>query len=83
MNFSYPFTTYMTLDSYIINNDLCKIQNYFVEENTIMTDVGWVDNSYNNITMQEFEKVETRFYIKDNQDKCLVKTRIFVSEYVK
>jgi len=73
----------MRLDSYIINNDLCKIENYFVEENIITTDVGWFDNSYNNITKQEFEKVETRFYIKDYKDKYLVKTRIFVSEYVK
>ena len=83
MNFSNPLKTYMTVDSYVLSDDLCKTENYFFMENIIMTDIGWFDNSYNVTKMQEFEKVESRFYLKDKSEKCLVKTRIFVSEYTK
>jgi len=83
MNFSKPLRTYMSVDSYMISNDLCKTENYFFMENQIWTDVGWFDNSYNTTSMQEFEKVESKFYIKDRKERCLVKSRMFVSEYTK
>ena len=79
-NITNPVYDFISLDSYIIDNSICKKENYFLEYLFFSTDFGWITNSFIWKLYLRFSLKETRFYSKINpQDKCLIHHEIFSS----